>query len=187
MRILGRYVFREILLSSFLATTLATFIIFLRYVPRLLELLLRSGDGKVFLQLCIYSLPPVVLLSIPFGVLVGILIGLGRMSADNELIAMRSGGVSSRVVVPPVVVFSLIAMLVAGVCAVWLNPLAIRAELKLENKVGSSMTADIVPQVLPGTVHKRQYGPLRRRQTVGNRPAGAQENLHRRYHAAQRA
>ena len=147
MRILGRYVFREILLSSFLATSLATFIIFLRYVPKLLELLLRSGDAQVFLQLCVYSLPPVLLLSIPFGVLVGILIGLGRMSADNELIAMRSGGVSSRVVVTPVVVFSLFAMLISGCCAVWLNPLAIRAEVKLENKVGASMTADIVPQV----------------------------------------
>jgi LPS export ABC transporter permease LptG len=81
-------------------------------------------------------------------VLVGILIGLGRMSSDNELIAMRSGGVSSRVVAPPVLVFATLATLVAGACAVWLNPLAISAEVKLENKVGASqLTADVVPQV----------------------------------------
>lgn len=147
MKILGRYVFREIFLSSFLATTLATFIIFLQFVPDLLKILLRSGNGHVFLQLCIYSLPPVLILSMPFGVLVGILIGLGRMSGDNELIAMRSGGVSSRVVAPPVILFSVFAMLVSGACALWLNPLAIRAEVKLANKVGSSMTADIVPHV----------------------------------------
>ena len=148
MKILGRYVFREILVSSFLATALSTFIIFLRYIAPLLELLVRSGDGMVFLKLCIYSLPPVLLLSIPFGVLVGILIGLGRMSSDNELIAMRSGGVSSRVVAPPVIVFATLATLVAGACAVWLNPLAISAEVNLENKVGASqLTADVVPQV----------------------------------------
>jgi LPS export ABC transporter permease LptG len=148
MKILGRYVFREILISSFLATALSTFIIFLRYIAPLLELLVRSGDGMVFLKLCIYSLPPVLLLSIPFGVLVGILIGLGRMSSDNELIAMRSGGVSSRVVAPPVIVFATLATLVAGACAVWLNPLAISAEVNLENKVGASqLTADVVPQV----------------------------------------
>jgi LPS export ABC transporter permease LptG/LPS export ABC transporter permease LptF len=148
MRILGRYVFREILASSLLATALATFIIFLQYIAPLLELLVRTGEGLIFLKLCVYSLPPVLLLSMPFGVLVGILIGLGRMSSDNEMIAMRSGGVSSRIVAPPVIVFASIAMLVSGACAVWLNPLAIRAEVKLENKVGASqLTADVVPQV----------------------------------------
>ena len=102
MKILSRYVFREILASSFLATTLATFVIFLRGISPLVELLVRSGNGFIFLELCVLALPPVLLLSIPFGVLVGILVGLGRMSSDNEMIAMRSGGVSSRVVAPPV-------------------------------------------------------------------------------------
>ena len=148
MKILHRYVFREILVSSFLATALATFVIFLRFVSPLIELLVRSGDVPIFLELCVLALPPVLLLSIPFGVLVGILVGLGRMSGDNELIAMRSGGVSSRVVVPPVVFFATLAMLVSGLCGVWLNPLALRAQYKLRNKVAAAqVTADVVPQV----------------------------------------
>jgi LPS export ABC transporter permease LptG len=61
---------------------------------------------------------------------------------------MRSGGVSSRIVAPPVIVFATLATLVSGACAVWLNPLAIRAEVKAENKAGASqITADVVPQV----------------------------------------
>jgi LPS export ABC transporter permease LptG len=148
MKILSRYVFREILASSFLATALSTFIIFLRHIGPLVELLVRTGDGMTFLKLCTYSLPPVLILSIPFGVLVGILIGLGRLSADNEITAMRSGGISSRVVAPPVIFFSTLALIVSGLCAVWLNPLAIRAEVRLQNKAGASqMTADVVPQV----------------------------------------
>ena len=148
MKILHRYVFREILVSSFLATALATFVIFLRFVSPLIELLVRSGDVPIFLELCVLALPPVLLLSIPFGVLVGILVGLGRMSGDNELIAMRSGGVSSRVVVPPVVFFATLAMLVSGLCGVWLNPLALRAQYKLRNKVAAAqVTADVVSQV----------------------------------------
>lgn len=148
MTILHRYVFREILVSSFLATALATFVIFLRFVSPLIELLVRSGDVPIFLELCVLALPPVLLLSIPFGVLVGILVGLGRMSGDNELIAMRSGGVSSRVVVPPVVFFATLAMLISGACGVWLNPLALRAQYKLRNKVATAqVTADVVPQV----------------------------------------
>lgn len=148
MKILSRYVFREILASSLLATALATFIIFLRHLGPLVELLVRSADGLVFLKLCLYSLPPVLLLSIPFGVLVGILIGLGRLSGDNEIVAMRSAGISSRIVAPPVIFFATLALLVSGACAVWLNPLAIRAAVKLENKAGASqLTADVVPQV----------------------------------------
>jgi len=149
MKILSRYVFREILASSFLATGLSTFIIFLQgHLGDLVALLVRTGDLVVFLKLCLYSLPPVMLLSIPFGVLVGILIGLGRMSSDNEMVAMRSGGISSRIVAPPVIFFATLALLVSGACAVWLNPLAIRAAVKLQNTAGASeITANVVPGV----------------------------------------
>ncbi len=148
MKILSRYVFREILTSSALATALATFVIFLQRSSRLFEMLVRSAKGMAFLELCVLVLPPVLLLSIPFGVLVGILVGLGRMSSDNEIIAMRSGGVSSRIVAPPVVVFALLATGVSGACALWLNPLAIRAFYRIVNREGSSqITADVEPRV----------------------------------------
>jgi LPS export ABC transporter permease LptG/LPS export ABC transporter permease LptF len=148
MKILSRYVFREIVASAFLATMLATFVIFLRFISPLVELLVRSGNILVFLELCALALPPVLLLSIPFGVLVGILVGLGRMSGDNELIAMRSSGISSRTVAPPVITFAVIAMLISGACGVWLNPLALRAQYKLRNKVATTqITADVMPQV----------------------------------------
>ena len=148
MKILSRYVFREILVSSFLATALSTFVIFLKFLSPLVELLVRTGNIPVFLELCVFALPPVLLLSIPFGVLVGILVGLGRMSGDNELIAMRSSGISSRVVAPPVLTFATLAMLISGACGVWLNPLALRAQYKLLNKSATTqVTADVVPQV----------------------------------------
>ncbi len=67
-----------------------------------------------------------LILSIPFGVLVGILIGLGRMSADNEMVAMRSTGISTRVVVTPVMLFAFLATLVSAACSLWYNPLAVR-------------------------------------------------------------
>ncbi len=148
MKILSRYVFREILTSSFLATALATFVIFLQGIGRLFALLVGSAKGLAVFQLFALALPPVLLFSIPFGVLVGILVGLGALSGDNEMIAMRSGGVSSRVVVAPVLVFAFVAMLVSGACAAWLNPLAIRAEYKILNKIAAAqLTADVEPRV----------------------------------------
>src|SRR6202020_1662985 len=99
---------REIVTSSLLATALATFVIFLQRLGRLFEILIRSAHNAAVTKLFFLVLPPVLLLSIPFGVLVGILVGLGRLSADNEMIAMRSGGVSTRIVVAPVLAFALL-------------------------------------------------------------------------------
>src|SRR5580698_4108153 len=149
MKILSRYVFREILSSSFLAIALATFVIFLQGIGKQLsKLLVVSSKGWAVFDLFALSLPPVLLLSIPFGVLVGILVGLGRLSGDNEMVAMRSGGVSSRIVVAPVLTFAFIAMLVSGTFAVWLNPLAIRTETRILNTLAAgSLTADVEPRV----------------------------------------
>lgn len=148
MKILSRYVFREILTSSFLATALATFVIFLKGLGDLFGLLVRSSKGPAVIELFVLSLPPILLLSIPFGVLVGILVGLGRLSSDNEIVAMRSGGVSSRIVVAPVLTFACIAMLISGACAIWLNPLAVRAQLKIARSVAASqLTANVEPRV----------------------------------------
>ena len=58
MKILSRYVFREILTSSFLATALATFVIFLQGIGRLFELLVRSAKGPAVIELFGLSLPP---------------------------------------------------------------------------------------------------------------------------------
>jgi lipopolysaccharide export LptBFGC system permease protein LptF len=70
-------------------------------------------------------MPPVLPLTIPFGVLVGILIGLGRMASDGEIIAMRAAGVSSRQVIVPVVLFAALGMSLAGLASLRLTPLAI--------------------------------------------------------------
>ena len=144
MRILGRYVFREIVAGSILATVLSTFVIYLRNIGPVFELIVRSGRANIALELIVLSLPPVLIFSIPFGVLVGILVGLGRMSGDNEMIAMRSVGVSTRVVITPVLLFAALATMLSGACAVWLNPLALRAEYKLLNKVAAAqVTANV--------------------------------------------
>src|SRR5215469_11246022 len=114
MRLLGRYVFREILSSTFLATLLATFVIFLHSVDRIVDVLVRSNASPgTVITLFLLAMPPVLPWTIPFGMLVGILIGLGRMASDGEIIAMRASGVSSRRVIPPVILFATIA----GGCA----------------------------------------------------------------------
>ena len=75
MRILGRYIFREILTSSLLGTFLATFVTFLQKADKLFAVLVgANAKPRVVAELFAWSIPQLLPLTIPFGVLVGILI-----------------------------------------------------------------------------------------------------------------
>ncbi|MGI8989368.1 MAG: LptF/LptG family permease [Bryobacteraceae bacterium] len=150
MKILSRYVFREIISSAVLGTLLATFVVFLQGRGKeLFEILARSStDPSTVLRLFLLALPRVLPLTIPFGVLVGILIGLGRMATDGEITAMRAAGVSSRIVAPPVLLFAFIATLLAGAASLWLTPMAIRGTFKILNRIAAEqLTAEVQPRV----------------------------------------
>jgi LPS export ABC transporter permease LptG/LPS export ABC transporter permease LptF len=149
-RLLSRYVFREILTSAVLGTLLATFVIFLRGIGALFELLVGAGNVgiKEILWLFLFSVPPVLPTTIPFGVLVGILIGLGRMASDGEIVAMRAAGVSSRRVIAPVLAFAALGMAMAGFASLRLTPLALRKTTEMMNAlIRQQLSAEIEPHV----------------------------------------
>ncbi|MBI2681033.1 MAG: LptF/LptG family permease [Candidatus Solibacter usitatus] len=151
MRLLSRYVFREIVSSAMLGGTLATFVIFLQQqgVGRLFELLIRSSAQPATIAwLFALALPRVLPFTVPFGVLVGILIGLGRMSTDGEITAMRAAGVPSRVVIAPVLTFAFLATLLTGASSLWMTPISITQSLAILNKLAAEqLTAEIQPRV----------------------------------------
>jgi len=150
MRLLGRYVFREILTSAVLGTLLATFIIFLQAADKLFAVLVGSNNAPLasVVGLLLWALPPALPLTIPFGVLVGILIGLGRLAADGEITAMRAAGVSSRQVIAPVVLFAALGMSLAGMASLRLTPLAIRRTTDIVNELlQGQISAEIEPRV----------------------------------------
>ena len=73
-------------------------------------------------------------MTIPFGVLVGILIGLGRMSSDGEITAMRAAGVPSQKVIAPVMTFALLMTMLAGAASIWWMPASVREINRLANR-----------------------------------------------------
>ena len=149
MRILSRYIFREIVSSAFLGTFLATAIIFLQMAGKLFEVIVRSSTTwESMLSLFMLALPQVLPLTIPFGVLIGILIGLGRLASDGEITAMRAAGVSSRVVMYPVLTFAILSMMLAGFASVKLTPWALRESFLLLNRlIASRGTVTVQPRV----------------------------------------
>jgi LPS export ABC transporter permease LptG/LPS export ABC transporter permease LptF len=153
MRILSRAIFREVFGAALLGTLLFTSVLFLQQLgssnSKLFEILVRgSAPPATVAYLFLLVIPPTLAFSLPVGTLVGVLIGLGRMSSDGEITAMRASGVSSRVIVGPVFVLALMMTIAAGVTTIWLTPLSIRELYRVANQVAAKqLTAAIQPRV----------------------------------------
>src|SRR5260370_37829179 len=93
MRILTRYILREVTAHALLGGALFTFVLFMRDLGKILELVVRdSASLSDVARIFLYTLPNALVLTIPMAVLVGILLGLSRLAADSEITAMRAAG-----------------------------------------------------------------------------------------------
>ena len=109
-RILDRYVFREIIPSFILGICVFTFVILLNEILRFAQrLVTQSASLSDTLGILLNLLPSVLCLTIPMGFLLGVLIALGRLSADSEIIAMRASGVSLYRLLTPILVAATLA------------------------------------------------------------------------------
>jgi lipopolysaccharide export system permease protein len=71
------------------------------------EILSKKAPLGEVLLLLLYSMPSVVAMSFPFASLVGALMAAGRMSSDNEFLAMMAGGIPPRKAFLPFVLLGL--------------------------------------------------------------------------------
>jgi LPS export ABC transporter permease LptG/LPS export ABC transporter permease LptF len=126
MRILDRYIFREILFPSLIALVALTFVAFLafsREIGLLLELIVRqSATARDISAIFVAYVPNVLTFTIPMAVLVGILTGFGRMSSDSEAIAFRASGISMVRLLVPVLVLGILAFAANFALTVWIAP-----------------------------------------------------------------
>ncbi len=107
-RTLDRYVWREILPPMVLALLIFTFLLALPPFMQHLENLLAKGVSFGTIARLIWTLVPQALgLTIPMALLVGLLIGFGRLSADRETVALLACGVSPYRLLQPVLALSL--------------------------------------------------------------------------------
>jgi len=151
MGILARAIFREVATAGLLGSALFALVLFMQQLGsgKLFEILLRgSAPGSTVGYLLSLLLPFALVFALPTGTLVGVLIGLGRMSSDGEITALRAAGVPARRVVAPVLFYSVLAMIAAGVCSLYLNPLALREQNRIKNQgIAQQLTAEIQPRV----------------------------------------
>ena len=70
-------------------------------------MIIRRGlPASVVGELLLLTLPNIVVLTLPMSLLFGILIAVGRLSSDSELIAMRASGISLLALYRPILLLS---------------------------------------------------------------------------------
>src|SRR4029077_3653757 len=94
-RILDRYLVREIVAPFFMGLAVLTFILEIPPILTQAEQFVSKGvEWSIVIRVLGLLLPQALCLTIPMAVLLGILVGFSRLSADREFVAMQACGIS---------------------------------------------------------------------------------------------
>src|ERR1700761_38338 len=132
VKIIDRYVTGQVLTTGFFAVGVLSVVLVLGNVfKQLLDLLVNhDAPFDLIISFILYILPFSLTFTIPWGFLTSVLLVFGKMSAENELIALRSSGVS----IPRISIYVfVIACFCVGIC-LWINlDVAPNAQAKMKD------------------------------------------------------
>lgn len=113
--VINRYLFREMLSPFFINVIFFLFVFLLTEILQITNMIVNYNIGmaRIFWML-IYTMPYFLVFVIPMSVMMSILLTFLRMSADNEIIALKSGGVSICQLLPAVLSFCLLGCVLTG-------------------------------------------------------------------------
>ena len=115
MRILDRYIWKELWTPFLLGLLVSTFLLLIDRIFDLMDLIINKGVPVPLVGLLfVYLLPAILVLTIPIGVLFAILVAFGRLSADMEIVAMKACGVSPLRLLWPVMSFGVVMAAATG-------------------------------------------------------------------------
>ncbi|HEY6414478.1 MAG TPA: LptF/LptG family permease, partial [Edaphobacter sp.] len=149
MRIFTRYILREVISYALLGGALFTFVLFMRDLGKIVELVVRNSASLAdAARIFAYTLPNALTLTIPMAVLVGILLGLSRLASDSEITAMRASGMGALDFVGIISIVSAVALVLGIVNSLYVAPRSAAALLALEDSLKSSQaTFEVQPRV----------------------------------------
>jgi LPS export ABC transporter permease LptF/LPS export ABC transporter permease LptG len=149
MRILTRYILSEVISHALIGVAVFTFVLFTRDLGQLLELIVRnSAPLPSVAEIFFYTVPETLTVSIPAGVLVGILIGLSRLAADSEITAMRASGIGVWTFLRVISIFVIAAWFLALANDVYFSPKSQAVMARLQSRLKTSQASfEIQPRV----------------------------------------
>ena len=132
MKIIDRYIGKEVLVTTLFAVAVLSLVLVLGNLFKQLLDLLVNQDAPLDLILSFigFILPFSLMFTIPWGFLTAVLLVFGKLSAESELVALKSNGVSIQRVCYPVAALAIAATL----ACLWINvSVAPAAQQKMKN------------------------------------------------------
>lgn len=153
IRIMDRYIFREILAPFLLSMAALTLVLFLQRMFRLAELVVSKGTPvSEIVKIFAYIMPNFMVITIPMSFLVGTLTAFSRLSSDSEVTAMKASRISLYSMTRPVILFALVSFLITSTISLIVAPEANHAlKIHLFNLVKSRAMVGIEPGVFSST------------------------------------
>jgi LPS export ABC transporter permease LptG/LPS export ABC transporter permease LptF len=149
VRILTRYILGEIISLTLIGCALFTFILFMPNLPHILEVVVRSSSTWADVaEIFLFTLPNLFKFTIPMAILWGILLGLSRLAADSEVIAMRASGLGIGYFVRVASIVAVAGTLLGLGNSLYLAPRANQAIIEMEQALETSQASyEIQPRV----------------------------------------
>src|SRR4051812_22000838 len=173
MKLIDRSMSRELLMNLFFAVAVLSLVLVIGNIFRRLLPLLVNHDvpPEYLITFVAYVLPFSLIFTIPWGLLTAILLTFGRLSADNELIALRSNGVS----IPRICASLAVIAVICTAASLWLNAIvAPAAQQKLRRTIFDLATRN--PMALFGSDQVIDQFPGRKIY-VGKKEGNQLENI----------
>jgi LPS export ABC transporter permease LptG/LPS export ABC transporter permease LptF len=158
MRLVSRSVVREIWPPFLLGFAAYTFVLLIRTILFLADFAVRrSASFLEVARLVALSLPWIVVLTLPMAFLLGVLIGVGRLSADSEVVALQACGLGPGALLKPALgAAAVLSGLVFGIY----NLVLPATNAELERSMARVAATSIVNVVAPRTFREPRPGIL---------------------------
>ena len=118
--IVNRYFFTEMIPPFTLNIVFFTFVFLMAKILDITKMIVnyKISISSVFMLL-LYSIPHFLEFVIPLSIMMSILLTFLRLSADNEIVALKAGGFSIYRLLPPVMLFCLLGFLLTGFMSIY--------------------------------------------------------------------
>jgi LPS export ABC transporter permease LptG/LPS export ABC transporter permease LptF len=150
LRVLDRYVIRSVVPPFLMALLVFTFMLVLPFLVEMAETLISKGvPAGTIASLMLTLVPQALAVTIPMALLVGLLVGLGRLSSDREWVALQACGVGMSHLLRPVILLGLLSTAATLYVYIWAVPDA--------NQSAREIRYNVVAQLVEGEVKPRVF------------------------------
>jgi lipopolysaccharide export system permease protein len=145
MNLIDRYLFRQLLGPTLLATVAFSTVMLLGQSLTALDLIVNQGQSAaVFIKITLLGLPALVSMILPITIFVASLVALNRLQTEQELVVCFAGGMSRWRVISPVLRLAVMAAIVSLAINLWASPYCARLWREEIYKVRTDLASTLV-------------------------------------------